>query len=290
MYATPFYNKKDENSIRGSSAPFITGDTFRFYADYIFDEDSLFIPSQVKACQIIFVKGVYLKLFFSFYHPRISVPYVLITHNTDISLPGPYALYLQDAKILYWFTQNIDRNHPKLYPIPIGIANSPWSHGQTTIWLEKMKMPKKRRSKLLLMNFLIDSFPQQRKKVYDLFQKKSFCSKERAKDFTSYLDDLLDSKFVLSPRGQGLDCHRTWEVLMMGAYPIVRSSSLDVLYKDLPVVIIKDWKEITRSFLEKTYLVMQKKIYNYEKLKINYWLEKQKSLIESSQANSKKLF
>ena len=44
-------------------------------------------------------------------------------------------------------------------------------------------------------------------------------------------------KFILSPPGAGFDCHRTWEALYLGAIPIVKTSSLDPLYKDLPVVI-----------------------------------------------------
>ena len=37
---------------------------------------------------------------------------------------------------------------------------------------------------------------------------------------------------------------------MFGAVPIVPSSELDVLYKDLPVIIVKDWRQVTVKFLE----------------------------------------
>ena len=88
----------------------------------------------------------------------------------------------------------------------------------------------------------------------------------------SYLEDLASSYFVLSPRGHGLDCHRTWEALYMGAIPIVKSSGMDALFSDLPVLIVKDWSEITESFLLKKWAEMKNTHYNFEKLYLSYWL------------------
>jgi hypothetical protein len=51
-------------------------------------------------------------------------------------------------------------------------------------------------------------------------------------------------KFALAPPGFGIDTHRFWEILHMGAVPIVLSSPLDRLYSQFPVVIVKDWREV----------------------------------------------
>ena len=37
--------------------------------------------------------------------------------------------------------------------------------------------------------------------------------------------------FVLSPRGRGLDCHRTWEALCLGCIPIVKKSPITKLFR-----------------------------------------------------------
>lgn len=60
--------------------------------------------------------------------------------------------------------------------------------------------------------------------------------------------------FVISPHGNGLDCHRTWEALALGCIPIVKKSWLSVgkLYEDLPVLIVDNWSDITLELLEKT--------------------------------------
>ena len=56
--------------------------------------------------------------------------------------------------------------------------------------------------------------------------------------------------FVVSPHGNGLDCHRTWESLVLGNIVIVKRSSLDPLYEGLPVVIVDDWRQITSENLK----------------------------------------
>ena len=80
--------------------------------------------------------------------------------------------------------------------------------------------------------------------------------------------------FVLSPLGHGMDCHRTWEALILGCIVIVQTSPLDSLYKDLPVLIINDWSEITEELLKNTLNHYAKKTFLYDKLTLNYWINK----------------
>ena len=54
-----------------------------------------------------------------------------------------------------------------------------------------------------------------------------------------------DFAFELSPRGNGIDCHRTWEALMLKTIPIVQKSHLDPIYDGLPVAIVEEWSEVT---------------------------------------------
>jgi hypothetical protein len=77
--------------------------------------------------------------------------------------------------------------------------------------------------------------------------------------------------FVVSPHGAGLDCHRTWEALVLGCIPIVKSSKIDVLYQELPVLIVETWDQVTQDLLQKCIQDMQSKTFNYEKLSLSYW-------------------
>jgi len=263
---------------RGSSDPLISGDTFRHYVDHIFDETTAsFDPTKVKAGDLIFVKTdwEYLDLFFTQYHPSIAHSYILLTHNSDHSAPGPFTSYLNDSKVLAWFAQNLEgESHPKLHPIPIGLANRHWPHGDPLVFSSLLSLAKKQnRPYLCYMNFAPSTYPKERPYVWNLFSSQPWCVVSNVKPLASYLQDLSDSKFVLSPRGNGLDCHRTWEALLMGAIPIVRSSSLDPLYSDLPVLIVENWEMVTESYLEEQHIVLKQKAYNLDKLFIEYWLK-----------------
>jgi hypothetical protein len=83
--------------------------------------------------------------------------------------------------------------------------------------------------------------------------------------------------FWLSPLGVGLDCHRTWEALYLDIIPIVWNNSLNVLYENLPVLIINDYEELNEKLLyEKLNEMSRKKLskekaYQFEKLRNAYW-------------------
>lgn len=263
---------------RGSSYPYISGDSFRAFADHVFDEVyRSFNPKKVKDGDVIFLKTDwdYLERFFKQYHPKIKARYAIITHNSDHSCPGPFKEMLNSNKVLAWFGQNVEGcTHPKLYNIPIGIANRCWKHGEIER-LDQFSHLKQNedRDYFCYMNFEIGTYPKGRTKVYNLFKKRSWCKKALNISQEQYLIDLSNSKFVLSPRGNGLDCHRTWEALLMGAIPIVETSSLDPLYVDMPVVIVKDFEEVTKGFLEEKFNQMQNQSYNCEKVFVQYWFD-----------------
>ncbi|KQC11063.1 MAG: hypothetical protein APR62_10690 [Smithella sp. SDB] len=69
------------------------------------------------------------------------------------------------------------------------------------------------------------------------FLKKRISQREIWRRYAEY-------PFVLSTAGNGLDCHRTWELLYLGNIVITKTSSLDSLFEGLPVVVIDDWEEV----------------------------------------------
>jgi len=271
------YKKK-----RPTSEPFISGDTFRSFCNFIVDETHQpFDPEQVKTGDTIFVSAGFppgnLKRFFSEYHPKIKYPYILVTHNGDSNVPKDYMHYLEDDKIFAWFGQNINIGHPKFIPIPIGLENRHIGRGHYDVVVDLREKgiwnnPKKH---LIYANFKVGTNVKVRKPIADIFRTKSFCyfSKTSTKPVREFLTDIYNSKFVISPHGNGLDCHRTWEALYLGAFPIVKKSTLDPLYEGLPVVIVNDWHEITQDFLYKKYKELKNKEYNWKKLDFQYWAD-----------------
>jgi hypothetical protein len=83
--------------------------------------------------------------------------------------------------------------------------------------------------------------------------------------------NMIECAFVVSPAGNGYDCHRTWEALALGCIPILRSSGLDPLFEGLPCLIVGEWSDITQQLLEQTINEFRLKEWNYEKLTLDYW-------------------
>lgn len=88
----------------------------------------------------------------------------------------------------------------------------------------------------------------------------------------------------LSPRGNGLDCHRTWEALYLGAVPVIESSVLDPLYADMPVIIVRRWEDVTERLLRSAYEDIRsgRRGHNRAKLTSTYW----QAIIEQERALS----
>ncbi len=258
---------------RWPSHPYITGDAFRSHCDFVFDEtNKKFDPKQIKTGDKIFVKTDMLEEFFANCHGEISNKYILVSHNADHEVKN-YNKYLDDDKIIVWFAQNSNQYHKKLIPIPIGVENRYCAGSKLKVidkYRLKTKIPKKKY--LLYMNFNINNFPKERAYVHDLFVDESYCKKTLSIPFESFYKDIVRSNFVLCPRGNGLDCHRTWEALYVGAIPIVLSSPMDSLFEGMRVIIVDKWTDINKEFLEKKYSEMMEKEYIEEKLYIDYWL------------------
>ena len=96
----------------------------------------------------------------------------------------------------------------------------------------------------------------------------------------NYFNSLKDYKFIISPEGNGIDCHRHYEALLSGCIPICEyNKKTEEKYKDLPILYTKDYSEITEDYLKSKYHKMLYKHYNFEKLFISYYRNKIQSKI-----------
>lgn len=257
---------------RLSTRPYICGDTFRGFCDHIFDETKTYLNiDEIKAGDTIFLVADFFPFFFDTVYPEITCPIVLVSHNRDDSVPGRFARYLDDNKIIAWFSTNTDRDHPKLHPIPIGFANSYWPHGNMAIVDEYIHLQIDRSTLLCLTH--IGSTHHSRENLHSIFSTKPYCYVAPKKSFDAYLADLKRSRFVLSPRGNGIDCHRTWEALAMGAVPIVPRTTIERVYEGLPVLIVDDWHSVTQEKLEKLWQEYENCNFDTRRIFVDYWLE-----------------
>ncbi len=263
-----------------SSYPYLSGDTWRLFCNWRLTKQETFSPLDVSLGDTICVEHGCLEDFATEYLPLILSEVILITPNIgwegDDPKPGPFDDLLKSDKIAAWFLQNIDRKPGgKLIPIPIGLSSKQWAHGNTELY--DLYIPKQKpidaRTNWIYVNFQTHTNPRERGRCLSYFQNKEGVVVAADRSIPDYLQDLGNAVFVISPFGNGIDCHRTWEALLMGCYPVVRSSTLDPLFSDLPVVIVKDWPEVTQKFLEKKFREFREKAWNRDPLYAPYWFK-----------------
>jgi len=92
--------------------------------------------------------------------------------------------------------------------------------------------------------------------------------------FEQHLRLLRDHAFVISPPGNGKDCHRHWEALLTGASPIIiRDNALEKALHSLPVWWVDSYHEVTEEAYAKqrARLADQWKVANLHKLYLDWW-------------------
>jgi hypothetical protein len=239
--------------------------------------------------------------------PSISVPFKLLTNNSDKTLPTDYSAecstILGNPLLIKWFSQNWETEHEKVERIPIGMdyhslkpSGKPrftWSQPEKGSWGIK-KIASEQENDLLSLKYSSPHFSHKQLKAYANFQFLMWTRygkidrKDALEKVPKHLvfyepvkttrdvcwRNMASCAFVLSPQGNGLDCHRTWEALCMGCIPIVKSCGLNPLFDDLPVWIVNDWTEVTEENMRKVLEDFKSKSFNYEKLTLKYWQTK----------------
>lgn len=252
-----------------STYPFISDMTFMNIVDR---EHNL---AATQPGEIVYEDNLSIEHFFQRKHPIIPNPYILISHGGWHSVPGNFAKFLEDPKLIAWFGKNAVIKHPKLHQLPIGIPNRAYCDVDSLIQTIKnaVEPTKRRTDKLVYLNMTIGCNPKERNAALKLKNKEFSTYSDRVSQ-KQYFTELAQHRFVASPNGLGIDCHRTWEALLVGTIPIVTKSPITALFDDLPVLIIEDWNQITREFLEEKFVEITSKSYNLEKLYADYWFNK----------------
>jgi hypothetical protein len=115
-----------------------------------------------------------------------------------------------DDKIIKWFGFNITIEHDKIFKIPIGFEENELTGGNQVL-LDKLYKIKRsftnKQNKILITNF--GNTHSSRTNLDKLFKNNDFLYnfKERL-PFEQFMQKIDQYKFVLSPRGNGVDTHR----------------------------------------------------------------------------------
>jgi hypothetical protein len=190
--------------------------------------------------------------------PRIERPFVLLTTDGDTTVPSEVrpetvARILASPWLRGWFTQNCDAmDHPMIRPFPIGLdLHKPRPFGSPRKTAEELRRlafsakPAAERPLSVYSDVTVSVASPDRHAAWKLLPGVPHIRSQRLRvtQRTTWRR-YAQSRFVLSLKGNGYDCHRTWEALYLGAIVIALRSELDPLYEGLPVVLIDSLEEL----------------------------------------------
>ena len=230
--------------------------------------------------------------------PLIDFPFILVSGDCDETIPqeivnqNEFNNLLNNTQLIHWFCQNMTVKHPKITQMPIGLdyhtltVNPLWGplsscqeQEKNLMFLNKKSVPFWNRNVHCYANFhftMNTKLGYDRKDAFQNINKDLIYYENTPVTRLTTWNRQLKFAFVICPHGGGLDCHRNWEALCLGCIPIVKTSAIDSLYKDLPVLIVDDWQNITIDLLNNTMIkfktMFQNNEFNMGKIKLKYWI------------------
>lgn len=265
----------------------------------------------VREGDLVWVRTTSLPDFVERAFPNIDAKFALVTGDEDLPVPSGLVRsgeLLRSPNVVCWFAQNFDGTDStgKVHPIPIGvdfhtIANGRrWKHWQATPAQQEAELGRLRAKMTgnavrlvrahadFHLNKGVRVDKESRDAVWRIlidnpnidFQTRKLPRHALWRLKTRYA-------FAVSPPGNGLDCHRTWESLLLGNIPIVKRSPLDALYDGLPVAIVDDFSEITAEALgrwHKEYRFLFEAPQVQQRLTNRFWIERIRTHLRDAMA------
>jgi len=256
--------------------------------------------SAIRDGDLIWVRLSWMRSFIRQVLPLIRARFVLVTGDSDSSVPSSMRWTARkltnDPRLLRWYTQNCDSRSfsPKIRPLPIGIDFH--SVSERLIWGEQIASPEAQEQTLLDVRASLPPLAQRIPAAYIDFgwqQTKKGNRRGLVRDLRGNPDVVIQDgplprtemwrrrgryAFVISPHGEGLDCHRTWESLALGHIVLAPDSPLNPLFTNLPVVPLRSWREITPGNLQRWHSTYSGASETLEPLHSAYWVSRMRSL------------
>jgi hypothetical protein len=257
---------------------------------------------KVRDGELVWVRVSALPQFVEEVLPRVRAHFALVTGDEDWSIPSDFDRatdIISNEHVACWFTQNFDGNvrGRKILPLPIGLDFHTISNGHR--WGHSVATPGEQEEELELIRGTMPAnmyrelrvhadfhFNKQgraiggesRHSVEAILRRNSCVEFQRNKISRLKLWRVKTRyAFAVSPHGNGLDCHRTWESLALNNIVIVKHSPLDSLYEGLPVAILDHWEDISEANLRRwqrqySGLFVQPEV--QKRLTNQYWIDR----------------
>ena len=247
--------RKLVGKISRTSFPFLSGDSYKLKCDFKLSTDfaqelqkiSTFKSNSFSIfCPVFLVNDVFECIM---KHKEYDLRnFKLYIHNGDFK-PDKLKMELLANRFERVYSVNWLGSREIAIPIPIGLEN--YNYYRNGIPGDFSKLIRLQESKKISnkINVLV-SFNLQTnlaERTLALNAAKNLPGVKIIDKFIKphdYQKLLLNSNFVISPPGNGSDCHRTWEALYLGAVPILLESQWPFSHLPIPVILVKEWNEM----------------------------------------------
>jgi hypothetical protein len=233
------------------------------------------LPLLGRGARVVFVKTDFVPTAFA-HLQRIAdpEPFVLVTHNSDYAI-NARLFGTAPPCVAAWYALNVAHEAPNLFPIPTGMQR-PGGGGHSADYAMVPRAWKRAtdRPNIAFSCWTTKNNPRERTPVEEAFRdRKSITRREPTLSHLDFLTECGRSRFVISPPGNGIDCHRTWEAMYMGAIPLVSRSIHMEAFAGLPLVLVDDWSRMTDDELARIHAEYSARSWTHEKLFFPYWEE-----------------
>jgi hypothetical protein len=262
---------------------FIDGDFFESLADFTFGDmysqnmtepsyDLLKYIFQKYENPILFIETHRLANLFRVL-TQFSNNVIIISHNSDATFGIDLFNNLPKNVEKIWCQNYNYIETDRIKSLPIGLERVRWFPDQKKQKVLYQAITDNTKSDLVYMNFNPGTNPQ-RQTIFDQLNNKPFITQKmvgNGGDYTTYINDLKSHKYVISPPGNGIDCHRNWEAIYLGCIPIVLDSHFNRnMYEKLPVLIVKDYDLNEKELLDRYDEIINKN-QNIDIINKKYW-------------------
>lgn len=221
---------------------------------------------------IIYTKTDYLPFLFQILRNQTALNnIILITHESDFGITKEL-FETKPSSISKWYAVNVKYDNPDLMPLPLGLSHRYYK--KTHIVEPPNNLDVVENKKLLYINHRYETFPEGRKWIYDEFSTNDWCTVDQPNlTLDEYKKKLTSHKFIVCPKGNGIDSCRVWECLYYGIIPIVEDHISYKTLDDLPAIRVPSFRILTKDFLLEQEKIFKHKIFNMEKLKASWWID-----------------
>jgi hypothetical protein len=248
---------------RVDSYPFLSSDTYFFQSDIRIESgDNIRSIMEADESSIIYLNGNLSEDVFTSLIKELKKRQLwfarLIVGDSDFPLAESILLELKPYFVEIYCVNYCEEPIGPIKNLPLGLESQRYrSAGQIRDFKKLPSYETWKRPHGILVAWNDDTYVNERKPARDLLRVSPFVYEFSNRVPARLIHKMMrSSKFVACPRGNGIDTHRFWESLYLGALPVILKGNRLSSQTDWPCLEIDSWQEVndwTSTYLTDIY-------------------------------------